>query len=88
MTPIDALGFIAAITTTACFLPQAVRVIRFKDTNAISLWMYILFVVGLAMWLVYGFLLNSLPIILANTFTLGQAAVILYYKATESRRVG
>ena len=86
MTFVDLLGYVAAITTTACFLPQAFRVIRTRNTEAISLWMYILFVVGLMMWLGYGLLLGSLPIILANTFTLGQAAVILYFKATEGGR--
>lgn len=86
MMLVDLLGYLAAITTTACFLPQAVSVIRTRNTAAISLWMYILFVVGLVMWLSYGLLLGSLPIILANTFTLGQAAVILYFKATEGRR--
>ena len=86
MTLVDPLGSLATITTTAWFLPQAVSVIRTRDTASISLWMYILFVVGLVMWLSYGLMLGSLPIILANTFTLGQAAVILYYKATEGRR--
>lgn len=87
MAPLDLLGFVAAAVTTACFLPQALRVVRTGDTRSLSLAMYALFVAGLVLWLAYGVFLRSLPIILANTLTLLQAAVILYYKATEGRRL-
>ena len=78
---------VAAVVTTACFLPQALQVIRTRDTRSLSLTMYAMFVVGILLWLAYGVLLNSMPIILANIFTLVQAVIILYYKATESRRL-
>lgn len=84
---IDLLGLVAAVVTTACFLPQALQVIRTRDTRSLSLLMYAMFVVGILLWLAYGILLGSLPIILANIFTLVQAVIILYYKATENRRL-
>lgn len=84
---IDLLGLVAAVVTTACFLPQALQVIRTRDTRSLSLAMYAMFVVGILLWLAYGLLLGSLPIILANIFTLVQAVIILYYKATEGRRL-
>ncbi len=87
MTPTDLLGLVAATTTTVCFLPQVVRVVRYRDTRALSLVMYLLFVVGILLWLVYGLVLGALPIILANVFTLVQALIILYFKATEGRRL-
>lgn len=87
MSLIDLLGMVAAVVTTACFLPQALQVIRTRDTRSLSLTMYAMFVVGILLWLAYGVLLNSMPIILANVFTLIQATIILYYKATESRRL-
>ncbi len=87
MTPADMLGLVAAITTTVCFLPQVVRVVRYRDTRALSLTMYLLFVVGIVLWLVYGLVLGALPIILANVFTLVQAVIILYFKATEGQRL-
>ena len=87
MTPLDLLGMVAAVVTTGCFLPQALQVIRTRDTRSLSLAMYVLFVIGILLWLAYGVLLNSLPIILANIFTLVQAVVILHYKATERRRL-
>jgi len=78
---------VAAVVTTACFLPQALQVIRTRDTRSLSLTMYAMFVVGIVLWLTYGLLLGSMPIILANVFTLVQAVIILYYKATEGRRL-
>jgi MtN3 and saliva related transmembrane protein len=87
VTLLDLLGMVAAVVTTACFLPQALQVIRTGDTRSLSLTMYVMFVFGILLWLTYGLLLNSMPIILANIFTLVQALIILYYKATERRRL-
>jgi len=74
------IGLIAAISTSASFLPQAVKVIRTQNTEAISLSMYSLFVFGVTLWLVYGILLQDLPMLIANTFTLFFAAIILTIK--------
>ena len=64
------LGIIVAILTTSSFIPQALRVIRTKDTRSISLGMYVLSVTGIAMWLIYGITIQDLPLILANGVTL------------------
>ena len=77
---VNSLGYVAAALTTAAFVPQAVKVIRSRDTGAISLWMYVTFTVGIALWFVYGVLLNAWPIILANAVTFGLAATILALK--------
>lgn len=82
---IDTIGYIAAFLTTYAFVPQAVKVWREDDTRAISLGMYILFVVGIAMWLVYGVLIESLPMTFANTLTLMLACSILYKKISHVR---
>jgi len=74
------LGYIAAMLTSASFIPQAVMTIRTRDTRAISLAMYVIFTVGVALWLAYGLYLNSWPMILANTLTLVLAATILGLK--------
>jgi MtN3 and saliva related transmembrane protein len=79
MTP-DWLGYAAATLTTMSFVPQAVRTIRTRETHGISLWMYVLFTVGVACWLGYGLLLGSWPMILANLFTVVLAAIILLLK--------
>lgn len=83
---LELLGYIAAFLTTSSFLPQVIKTVRTKDTSGISLYMYLLFVVGLGLWLIYGIRINSLPIILANTFTGLMSLIILYYKITEGQR--
>jgi MtN3 and saliva related transmembrane protein len=73
-------GYVAATLTTVAFLPQAIKALRTRDTRSISLGMYVVFTVGVAFWLVYGFVLDSWPMILANTVTLVLSAAILGMK--------
>ena len=77
---IDTIGLVAAFLTTASFLPQALLVLRTRNTDGISLAMYAMFTLGVAGWLVYGFLSGSLPVMLANAITLVLAATILTIK--------
>lgn len=81
----ELIGGLAAVLTTASFLPQAVRVIRTNDTAAISLWMYLLFTLGVALWGAYGLLIASRPMIVANAITLTLALVILAQKIRHLR---
>lgn len=73
-------GYAAAVLTTSSFIPQAVMTIRSRNTRGISLAMYVIFTVGVALWLVYGIALESWPMILANTVTLGLAGTVLALK--------
>jgi MtN3 and saliva related transmembrane protein len=73
-------GYAAAVLTTSSFIPQAVMTIRSRNTRGISLAMYVIFTLGVGLWLVYGIALESWPMILANTVTLGLAATILALK--------
>lgn len=74
------IGFVAASLTTFAFFPQAIKVIRTRDTKSISVVMYIVVTAGLVLWLVYGILLRDLPLILANFITLIPAITILVMK--------
>lgn len=74
------IGYLAAIFTTAAYVPQTVKVIRTKSTRDISLGMFISISIGIFLWTVYGILLGSYPIILANATTLVMSMVILCYK--------
>ena len=74
------IGNIAAILTSLSFLPQALKTIRSGDTKAISLPMYLMFVVGVSLWLWYGIILWEIPIILANVLTLIFSTMILAVK--------
>jgi len=74
------VGFIAAIFTTFAFVPQVIKVWRTRSTADISLGMYSLFTLGVALWLAYGILLDAWPIILANIVTLLLAGAVLVMK--------
>jgi MtN3 and saliva related transmembrane protein len=71
---------VAATLTTAAFLPQALHIIRHKDTRAISLHMYVAFAAGVLLWLVFGLLIDNWPIIVSNAITLGLALAIVAMK--------
>jgi MtN3 and saliva related transmembrane protein len=73
-------GYTAAAMTTLAFVPQAWKTIRTKDTRSISLDMYVVFTAGIAMWLVYGIALDSMPMILSNIVTFILSATILGLK--------
>ena len=74
------IGFIAAFLTTASFVPQAIRVIKTKDTSGISLTMYTMFVSGVLLWCIHGIINNDYAIIWANGITFVLASIILLYK--------
>lgn len=74
------IGFVAATLTTVSFAPQLNKVLKEKDTKAISLGMYSVFTLGVGLWLIYGVLIGSTPIIMANIFTFIMAAAILAMK--------
>lgn len=76
----EVIGMLAALLTTVSFLPQAIMTCRTGNTEGISLSMYVLFTVGVAGWLIYGLMVASLPVILANAVTLMIASVILGMK--------
>jgi MtN3 and saliva related transmembrane protein len=73
-------GYAAAILTTTSFVPQAVMTLRTRNTSGISLAMYVIFTIGVALWLVYGIFLVSWPMILANCVTLVLSVSILLLK--------
>jgi MtN3 and saliva related transmembrane protein len=73
-------GYAAAFLTTLAFVPQAVKVIRSKDTHSISLPMYVVFTIGVGCWMGYGVVLQSWPMIVSNLITLVLSATILGLK--------
>ena len=75
----------AAILTTVSFFPQAWHSFKTKDVGGVSLGMYSVFTVGVALWLVYGLLLRAWPIVVANVITLGLALAILGMKLVFGR---
>ncbi len=80
MNTIDWLGSIAATLTTISFIPQVWQIWKTRHAKDISLGMYAIFTCGVAMWLAYGILLNSWPIIIANSITVCLAGAVLWMK--------
>jgi MtN3 and saliva related transmembrane protein len=85
MRLIDALGYAAAMLTTASFVPQAWLTFRTRDVSGISLAMYSVFTLGIALWLAYGLLMKAWPIVVANVVTLALATAILVMKLAIGR---
>jgi MtN3 and saliva related transmembrane protein len=79
----DFIGIVAAILSTASFLPQAVQVLRTRETRAISLMMYSMFATGVALWGVYGLITAQWTILIANGITLVLASTILSMKVRD-----
>ena len=74
------IGIIAAVLTTVSFIPQVIQVVRTKDTSSISLFMYVLFVVGVMGWIIHGIIMQDNAIIFANVFTFIFSSYILFVK--------
>lgn len=74
------VGSIAGLLTTGAFVPQVVKVIKTKDTKALSLSMYLLQVIGITLWLVHGVIISDFALIGANGITLCLSLIILVYK--------
>lgn len=77
MDRVTLIGIIAAICTTIAFFPQVYKVYKTKHTRDLSLPMYIIFSAGVLLWLVYGIIINNLPIIAANAVTFISCVYIL-----------
>ncbi|AST81748.1 TPA: hypothetical protein I8190_003221 [Citrobacter freundii] len=77
---ISLIGYLAASLTTLSFLPQAIKVIATRNTQGISGLMYVMFVCGLVMWLIYGLLIEDTAVSMANFLTLVFALPILVIK--------
>lgn len=74
------IGYLAACLTTLSFLPQAIKVIATRNTQGISGLMYVMFVCGLVMWLIYGVMIEDTAVSMANFMTLVFAMPILIIK--------
>ena len=86
IAPVDLLGSIAGILTTASFVPQVIKTLRSGQTRDISLAMWLSFCAGVALWLVYGIMLEAWPIIATNAPTLALAGTILVIKLRNMRK--
>ena len=80
------LGFIAATITAVSFLPQAIKTIKTRQTRDISLIMYIVYTIGVILWLIYGILIINFPLILTESLIFIFCSIILFLKIIEKFR--
>ncbi len=77
---IEILGLVAAVLTTSAFVPQVYKTWKTKSARNLSFTMYLVFFAGVMLWLVYGFFIDSLSVILANAVTGVLTLVLIYFK--------
>ncbi len=82
---VEWIGFAAAFCTTAAFIPQLVRVVKLRSAREISLGTFLLFTVGVGLWLVYGLYVRSMPVIVSNVVTFFLSLSILVMKLKYDR---
>lgn len=76
----EIIGYLAAIITTVCYVPQALHVIRSRQTAGISLLAYSLLFTGVSLWAIYGILKMDWPLIGANVVSVVLIGIILLMK--------
>jgi MtN3 and saliva related transmembrane protein len=87
LTWVDVVGYIAATCTTLAYLPQVIMVWRSKNATGVSWGMVILLCVGLSLWLLYGFAIHRLPVILVNGLTLTLTGSMVFLKLKYDARM-
>lgn len=86
MNAVETVGYAASLLSILNQFPQAIKVIRTRDTHSISLTMYIIVVVCISLWLVYGIMLKDGPLIWANALSLIPIVYIFIMKLTNTLR--
>ena len=63
---VEIIGLIAASFTTFAFVPQVFKIWKNSNASGVSISMYVIMLIGICIWLYYGFLIKSLAVIIAN----------------------
>ena len=82
---IEIFGYIAAVLTTAAFLPQLIKTLKTKKADDVSLVTLIMFIIGVLCWIIYGYKISSIPILSANLITLILNLLIVISKIYFSK---
>ncbi|MBI5642684.1 MAG: SemiSWEET transporter [Deltaproteobacteria bacterium] len=80
MDSVTILGLIGGTLTTVSFFPQVIKTIRTRSAKDVSLWMFLILNTGILVWIVYGFFINSIPVIAANIVSFVLVSIILVLK--------
>ena len=83
---VEIFGYFAAISTTLAFLPQLLKTLRTKKAEDVSIVTLIMFITGVGSWIIYGYKISSIPILLANIITFILNSLILIFKVIFSKK--
>jgi MtN3 and saliva related transmembrane protein len=87
VTPLgEAIGYTAGTLTTIAFVPQVMKSWRSKSVDDLSFVMLATFTTGVTLWLIYGIMIASAPVILANSVTVALNTVLVALKLRYGRR--
>jgi MtN3 and saliva related transmembrane protein len=77
---IEIIGYLALFCTTISFIPQVIELYRKKSAKDISTSMYIIYALGMILWLIYTIWIKAVPLIIGNIISLILAIIILTMK--------
>ncbi|OGZ60325.1 MAG: hypothetical protein A3F94_00815 [Candidatus Spechtbacteria bacterium RIFCSPLOWO2_12_FULL_38_22] len=80
MNFVTVIGLVAGGLTTFAMLPQLIKILKTKSTKDISLLLFIMAFLGVILWLVYGFLINDVPVMVGNGISLLLVGSVLILK--------
>ena len=80
MDAVTILGLLGGALTTSSFLPQVIKSWKTKSTGDVSIWMFLLLTTGIFIWAVYGFMIGSFPVVVANTFSFILSVTMIIFK--------
>ena len=80
MDAVTILGLLGGALTTSSFLPQVIKSWKTKSTGDVSMWMFLLLTIGISIWMVYGFMIGSLPVVVANAGSLILSVIMIIFK--------
>lgn len=83
---VTAIGLAAGFLTSIAVIPQVVRTWRTRHARDISIWQPLILITGMLLWFIYGVLLNDLPLIAANSFSIACYLLLLGMKIVFDRR--
>lgn len=87
MSLVTVIGMISAVLTTGAFVPQALKTIRSRSTEDLSLLTFLMMFSGTLLWFVYGMQINDLPLIVANAISACLTGIILSLKIFAPAKV-
>ncbi len=82
MNWIEYIGYAGSFLTSITFVPQVYKSWQSKSVGDLSSWMIVILLTSTVLWLVYGFLISSGPVIVANTIVLSISMLLMYFKIT------